>query len=153
VIIILIKIPRRKFSKSLNILTFSLLNNALTFLQVALYGNNKRTRTFTIFPSPKPFPVVLMLYINICLFVFLSFKMLKRIMTIFWSAVEVKDKTSEILGRDCLFSGLKVLQQWNYSLMVQMFAFHNWSSHERSRDSIMINWKSAPKSKDKNLKF
>lgn len=36
--------------------------NALTFLQVALYGDNKRTRTFTIFPSPIPFPVVLMLY-------------------------------------------------------------------------------------------
>lgn len=71
-------------------------------------------------------------------------------MTIFWSAVEVKDKTSEFLGRDCLFSRLKFLQQWNYFLMVQMFAFHNWSSHEPSRDSSMINWKSTRKSKDEN---
>lgn len=151
-IIILIKIPRRKFSKSSNILTFSLLNNALTFLQVVLYGDNKRTRTFTIFPSPKPFPVVFMLY-RYLLVCFSKSQMLKRIMTIFWSAVEVKDKTFELLGRDCLFSRSKVLQQWNYLLMVQMFAFHNWSSHERSRDSTTINWKSTRKSKDKNPKF
>ena len=101
------------------------------------------------FHPQNPFPWCRLCYISISLLVFLSFKMLKRIVTVFWSAVEVKDKTSELLGRDCLFSRLKVLQQWNYFLMVRMFAFHNWSLHERSRDSSKINWKSTRKSKVK----
>lgn len=37
--------------------------------------------------------------------------------------------------------------------MVKMFAFHNWSTHERSRDSSLINWKSTRKSKDKKFEI